>query len=160
VTTARNIGPWSIHERLGKVGNAKVWRATDSGGREVALKVIDAIHEQREQYKRFVREIGFLRSLEDTTGVLPLIDAHLPDTPTDEDRPWLAMPIATPIADALRDQPLETVVEAMATIAETLTRLHANGVGHRDIKPGNLYRLDGDWLVGDFGLVAVPTWRS
>jgi serine/threonine protein kinase len=29
-------------------------------------------------------------------------------------------------------------------------------VAHRDIKPGNLYELDGEWLVGDFGLIAVP----
>lgn len=27
---------------------------------------------------------------------------------------------------------------------------------HRDIKPGNLYDLDGAWLIGDFGLIAVP----
>jgi hypothetical protein len=27
---------------------------------------------------------------------------------------------------------------------------------HRDIKPGNLYELDGAWLIGDFGLIAVP----
>jgi serine/threonine protein kinase len=145
-----------LHERLGKGGNAKVWRATDSGGREVALKVIDAIHEQREQYKRFVREIEFLRSVEDTTGVLPLIDAHLPDAPSEDDRPWLAMPIATPITDALHDQPLETVVEALATVATTLARLHGDGIGHRDVKPGNLYLLGGGWLVGDFGLVSVP----
>lgn len=160
MSTTRTIGPWTVHERLGKGGNAKVWRATDAGGREVALKVIDAIHEQREQYQRFVREIGFLVGLEDTRGVLPLIDSHLPEAPTDEDRPWLAMPVATPIADALRDQPLETVVEAMATVAETLARLHALGIEHRDIKPGNLYGLDGQWLVGDFGLVAVPDVES
>ncbi len=160
MTMTRTIGPWTVHERLGKGGNAKVWRATDEGGREVALKVVDAIHEQREQYQRFVREIIFLLTLEDTTGVLPLVDAHLPDAPTDEDRPWLAMPVVTPIASALRDQPLETVIEAMAAVAETLARLHALGIGHRDIKPGNLYSLDGKWLVGDFGLVAVPDVES
>jgi len=31
------------------------------------------------------------------------------------------------------------------------------GVGHRDIKPPNLYRLEDAWLVGDFGLVSVPS---
>ena len=70
------------------------------------------------------------------------------------------MPVVTPIASALRDQPLETVIEAMAAVAETLARLHALGIGHRDIKPGNLYSLDGKWLVGDFGLVAVPDVES
>ena len=36
MTMTRTIGPWTVHERLGKGGNAKVWRATDEGGREVA----------------------------------------------------------------------------------------------------------------------------
>jgi hypothetical protein len=104
-----------------------------------------------------VREIEFLRSLEDTTGVLPILDAHLPDAPSRNDRPWLAMPIATPIDDALGSSGLDIVVGAMAQIARTLSRLRAeNGVAHRDLKPGNLYELRGNWLVGDFGLIAVP----
>jgi len=53
-------------------------------------------------------------------GVLPLLDADLPEKPTKDDRPWLAMPIATPIADALVGKPLETVVSALAEIAGTL----------------------------------------
>jgi serine/threonine protein kinase len=40
---------------------------------------------------------------------------------------------------------------------ETLAQLQRDsGIAHRDIKPGNLYELDGLWLIGDFGLVAVP----
>jgi serine/threonine protein kinase len=37
-----------------------------------------------------------------------------------------------------------------------MARLAERGVGHRDIKPGNLYELNGRWLIGDFGLVAAP----
>lgn len=67
------------------------------------------------------------------------------------------MPVARPISEALDGAPLETVVEAVARIAETLADLQdQRGLGHRDIKPGNLYELDGDWLVGDFGLVDAP----
>jgi serine/threonine protein kinase len=66
------------------------------------------------------------------------------------------MPIATPIAEALEGLPLEGVVQAMATIANTLERLERElNVAHRDIKPGNLYRLDGEYLIGDFGLIAL-----
>lgn len=67
------------------------------------------------------------------------------------------MPIARPIAQRLAGEPLETVVDAIAVIAATLARLVAeHRLGHRDIKPGNLYELDGRWLVGDFGLIAAP----
>lgn len=34
-----------------------------------------------------------------------------------------------------------------------LASLAAEGAAHRDIKPGNLFELDGQWVVGDFGLV-------
>jgi serine/threonine protein kinase len=67
------------------------------------------------------------------------------------------MPIARPIASALAGQPLADVVAAVAAIADTLWRLQRDfDIAHRDIKPGNLYELDGRWLVGDFGLVALP----
>ncbi|MGK2851110.1 MAG: protein kinase domain-containing protein [Candidatus Limnocylindrales bacterium] len=156
MTEGRSIGPWEISEKLGEGGNADVFRATDAQGREVALKVIHAVKAQKEPYRRFIREIEVLRRLKDAKGILPLIDAYLPEAPSKDDRPWLAMPVAIPIADALRGQPLEAVVEAVAAIAAALAWLHEQDLGHRDIKPGNLYIRGGEWLVGDFGLVAVP----
>jgi serine/threonine protein kinase len=151
------VGPWLLGERLGRGGNATVWKATREGWEvPVALKVISATKPQRESYRRFVQEIEFLRGLPDEDGVLPLLDAHLPDRPTAADRPWLAMPIAVPIRDALAGESLEVVVAALAEIAGTLARLAERGVAHRDLKPGNLYELEGRWIVGDFGLVAAP----
>jgi serine/threonine protein kinase len=42
-------------------------------------------------------------------------------------------------------------------ISDTLARLQRDfDVAHRDVKPGNLYELEGDWLIGDFGLIALP----
>src|SRR5262249_38961399 len=112
---------------------------------------------EREPYQRFVREIAFLREHQAVDGLLPLVDAYLPDEPTKRDVPWLAMPIATPISEALQGRPLGDVVTAVSTIADTLWRLqHDFGIAHRDIKPGNLYELEGAWLIGDFGLVALP----
>jgi serine/threonine protein kinase len=155
---SRTIGPWTLIEQLGRGGNAVVWRATRDGlDEEAALKVINATKANKEPYRRFVAEIEFLRSLGDTGGVLPLMDAYLPDAPSRDDRPWLAMPIATPIADALAGAELTTVVQAVLAIARTLDRLkQESGVAHRDVKPGNLYERDGEWLVGDFGLIAPP----
>jgi len=81
MTDSRTIGPWTLIEELGRGGNAVVWRATRDGlGGEAALKVINATNAHKEPYRRFVAEIEFLRSLGDTAGVLPLMDAYLPDT--------------------------------------------------------------------------------
>jgi hypothetical protein len=155
---SRTIGPWRLIEELGRGGNAVVWRATRDGlDGEAAVKVINATKANKEPYRRFVTEIEFLRSLSDTAGVLPLMDAYLPDAPSKDDRPWLAMPIATPIADALAGAELTTVVRAVLAIARTLDGLkQESGVAHRDVKPGNLYERGGEWLVGDFGLIAPP----
>jgi hypothetical protein len=158
----RTVGPWKLHESLGHGGNASVWKATRSAGEPaVALKLINSKKVEREPYQRFVREIEFLRGHQDVPGLLPLLDASLPDQPGRDDQPWLAMPIATPITNALEGRPLADVVAAAAVIAGTLARLQRDfGIAHRDIKPGNLYELDGDWLIGDFGLIAVPDAKS
>jgi serine/threonine protein kinase len=155
---AKKIGSWTLHEELGSGGNAKVYRATRRGVTgPVALKVIDSTKAQKERYRRFVREVEFLRKAGNEPGILPLLDSHLPNRPSRSDRAWLAMPIATPIREALADASLDEVVSALAEIAETLARLkEAHQLAHRDLKPGNLYELDGHWLVGDFGLIALP----
>jgi serine/threonine protein kinase len=66
------------------------------------------------------------------------------------------MPIAERADVALSGAALESVVAAVASFADTLMRLHALDHHHRDIKPANLYRLNDQWLVGDFGIVDVP----
>ena len=154
----QTVGPWTLHESLGHGGNANVWKATRTGSEMVAaLKVINTTKVEREPYQRFVREIEFLRGHRDVLGLLPLFDAHLPDQPSKADQPWLAMPVATPIAQALAGSSLAEVVAAVAAIAGTLALLQQDfGIAHRDIKPGNLYQLDGAWMIGDFGLVALP----
>jgi serine/threonine protein kinase len=123
----------------------------------VALKLLNTKKVETEPYQRFVREIRFLREHQALPGVLPLLDAHLPEQPDRANPPWLAMPVAVPISQALDVKPLSDVVAAVAAIADTLAQLHRDfGIAHRDIKPGNLYELNGSWLIGDFGLVAVP----
>lgn len=157
-TPRQRVGPWTLGKQLGRGGNATVFVATrDGDDAPVALKVINATKVEREPYQRFVREIGFLRDHQNVAGLLQLIDAYLPNQPSKADQPWLAMPIATPISEALQGRPLAQVVYAVATIADTLWRLQRDHeIAHRDIKPENLYELDSEWLIGDFGLVALP----
>ena len=39
-----------------------------------------------------------VRSLGERPGVLPILDAHLPESPTKRDRAWYVMPLAEPLA--------------------------------------------------------------
>lgn len=154
----RRVGSWLPQDVLGQGGNATVWRARhEMDGSLVALKILDRARPADESYLRFVREVRFLTENSSLPGVLPIIGSYLPEQPSRNDRPWVAMPIATPIEVALKDKLLTEVVEAVARIASTLTTLQRElDVAHRDIKPGNLYELNGDYLIGDFGLIHLP----
>ena len=54
--------------------------------------------------------------------------------------------------------PLTTrqAIQAGQTVARALARLHAEGLVHRDVKPGNLFRVAGGVVLGDYGLVGPP----
>ncbi len=148
------LGDYVLRREIGAGGNATVWRATGPNA-DVAVKVLKRSR-PGEPLERFRREVDQMLRLKDLPGVLPLIDAHIPAA--GDGVAWLAMPLATPVEDALGDSaPVETVVELLAAIADVLTALHARGLAHRDIKPQNLYMTDdGNWAVGDFGLIDVP----
>lgn len=156
------IGPWTLHDILGYGGNSTVWRATRANyDSPIALKVINETKVDEESYLRFVREVQFLVEHGSGPGVLPYLAHDLPARPSKRDRAWLAMPIAVPIATALEGRPLTDVVDAVAEIAGTLLRLQRDfNIAHRDIKPGNLYELNGEFLIGDFGLIAISDAES
>ena len=122
----------------------------------MALKV-RAGRPSAEPYRRFKQEIETLERIGVFPGVLPVLESHIPDSPSKEDPAWLAMPIARPVRNVLADAELEQVIDAVAGVTDTLARLQeAHDLGHRDVKPPNLYELAGEWLIGDFGLIDIP----
>ncbi len=142
---------------LGEGGNAEVWLAERDGEVPRALKVLLDRRPAAVPYLRFRREIETHRILGTRADIVPMLDWNLPEKPTKRDRAWMAMPVATPVRDALRGAPLELVVEAVASFARTLVALATDfGITHRDVKPGNLYRFGDSWAVGDLGLIDVP----
>jgi serine/threonine protein kinase len=153
----KNIGQWKIDRYLDSGGNGHVWIVTTSDGRRAALKVLRTKYQRADskRYRRFKDEVGIQTSLSADPGVLPVVEFHLPDEPSPEDPGWLATEIAKPIKRGLgRNASISSIVEAVASVAEVLARLHAKDTSHRDIKPGNLFLYEGRWVVGDFGLAS------
>ena len=150
------VGKWELLDLLGEGGNAEVWRA--SGGEvEVALKILYQHRTDSEPYQRFRQEIQALQQIGSNPGIMPLLDAELPKAPSRTHPAWLAMPIATPLAESLSQSALPEVVTAVSEIANTLADLHERlHLHHRDIKPSNLYLLDGRPAISDFGLADLP----
>jgi len=121
--------------------------------------VVKILHLDRPNKKyrlsRFTDETQFLRDNPEQPGILPLVDSSISTDLTEHS--WYVMPKAIPMRSALGEDPaIETVLEAIAQIAETLADLARRGIGHRDIKPDNLFQLKGAWVLGDFGLVTYP----
>jgi serine/threonine protein kinase len=162
VTFARagqRYGQWELigTKPLGKGGNGEVWRVTGADGRPGAIKILFGVKGKGGRYRlgRFRDEIAFLLAHGDVPGILPLLDSDISEDPAEVS--WYVMPVATPIRDALGNDPDPgTVVAIAAGIAETLASLAEEGVAHRDIKPDNLFQLNDRPVVGDFGLVTYP----
>jgi hypothetical protein len=153
----QRLGSWVLTDFIAAGGNADVWRARHDDGRNAAVKILQRSNAGSEAYRRFRDEIAVLRRLGAVSGVLPLLDAHLPTAPSPSDLAWLAMPEAVGLRAALGEAPpLHEVIDAVLGIGRTLCRLAGLGVFHRDIKPANLYRLNNEWMIGDFGLVEYP----
>jgi len=105
---------------------------------------------------RFTSETEIHERIGVRKGVLPVITYSLPENPSRGKRAWLAMPVADHIEQALGGADLRQVARSIGTIARTLSGLHDEDIYHRDIKPANLFHLNGEWCIGDFGLVSFP----
>ncbi|MGW3954334.1 bifunctional serine/threonine-protein kinase/ABC transporter substrate-binding protein [Streptomyces sp. NPDC004752] len=147
-----DIGGHRLLARLGAGGMGIVYLARTAGGALVALKTIRAEHAADPSFRtRFRREVTAVRGL---TGhwLVPVVAAD-----TEAREPWLATefipgPSLVEAVDGFGPLPVAGVRTLGIRLADALTAVHAVGVVHRDVKPGNvLLALDGPRLI-DFGI--------
>ena len=150
----QRIGNYQMLDQIGHGGMGVIYRARQRHSRRiVALKRILAYEaDSRATLIRFRREAQAAASL-DHPNILPIYEVG-----EDEDGlPFFSMKFAAggslrDAAPALRSEPVRSV-ELMAKVARAVEYAHAQGILHRDLKPGNIL-LDGrsEPLVSDFGL--------
>lgn len=131
-------GRFRIDALLGQGGMATVFLAEDQAlGRQVAIKVFRRDLADGEDLRRQQEEISTLAGL-NHPSLVTLFDAT-----TDEDgNAFLVMELVdgTDLRSRLHDGPLppHEVAVIGQHLADALSYVHAKGVVHRDIKPGNI----------------------
>ncbi|MEV7903926.1 bifunctional serine/threonine-protein kinase/ABC transporter substrate-binding protein [Streptomyces anulatus] len=151
-TDPARIAGYRVLGRLGAGGMGVVLLGRSPGGALVAIKLIRAEYADDAGFRaRFRREVAIARQVR-TRWAVPVVDAD-----TEAPAPWLATEFVPgpALSEAVGSGgPLpERGVRALGSmLAEALEAVHAAGLVHRDVKPGNvLLGLDGPRLI-DFGI--------
>ncbi|WP_170316853.1 serine/threonine protein kinase [Acrocarpospora corrugata] len=104
---------------------------------------------------RMRREVEAARLFGGNPHVLPVLDWS-------RSYDWFVMPLADGTARILAAGPSESaVVRALVTaVCRALREPHRQGWIHRDLKPDNVLRFAGRWVVADWGLGRRPRGQT
>lgn len=150
------IGPYRLLEKLGEGGMGVVYLARDADGRPVAVKVLGpAVSTDPNARRRLFREVETMRRVR-SRYVAEILDADVGGP-----SPYIVtryVPGRT-LDDVVREHgPLHgaELAQLAGGLAAAIAAIHAAGVVHRDLKPGNVMLVDGQPVVIDFGIAHIP----
>ncbi len=150
------IGPYRLLDKIGEGGMGVVYLARDAESRPVAVKILGpAVAGDPNARRRLLREVETMRRVR-SRYVAEILDADVTG-----DAPYIVtryVPGRT-LEDVVRtDGPLrgQALDRLAGGLAEAIAAIHAAGVVHRDLKPGNVMLVDGQPVVIDFGIAHVP----
>src|SRR5579863_5682266 len=150
-----SLGPYRLQDRLGEGGMGVVHLALDPEGQQVAIKVLAAAKvlgsDDTNARRRLAREVDTMRLVRnpfvaevldaDLTGGFPYIVTRYVRGPT--------LDQMVRERGRLSSQGLRRLAYGTA---EALAAIHAAGVVHRDLKPGNVMLAEDRPVVIDFGI--------
>ncbi len=142
---------YAIEAEIGRGGAARVFRARDSGGRVVALKILRPELMASLTAKRFLREIDVLRQL-DHPRIAGIIDSGQAD--------WLVYYVMVFVEgmtlrrylDRQKQAPLAETIRNSCDVLDAVAHAHERGIVHRDVKPENIVLSPEGATLLDFGI--------
>ncbi|MFA1543047.1 WD40 repeat domain-containing serine/threonine protein kinase [Actinomadura monticuli] len=148
----RQVGPYRLDGRLGAGGMGEVFLGSSPSGREVAVKVVRAEYAADPGFRR-----RFAREIEAARKVGGFHTAQVVDADPEAASPWMAtafVPGPSLRQVVARQGPLAppAVRELGRGLAEGLAAIHACGLVHRDLKPGNVIMAPDGPRIIDFGI--------
>ena len=137
---------------IGRGAMAVVYRAFDTRHeRSLAVKVLNLDTADKDAIGRWTREVGAVARLRHP-NIVPLIDSGT----TAGGTAYFLMPLAEGETLQARLErgslPIPEAVRYAREVAEALAYAHAEGLIHRDVKPGNILLEGGHAVLADFGL--------
>ncbi|HEX2316033.1 MAG TPA: protein kinase [Thermomonospora sp.] len=151
----RQIGSYRLQGRLGGGGMGQVFLGRSPGGRPVAVKlVLPGLAADPGFRRRFAQEVDAARR------VGGFHTAQVVDADPEADPPWLVTayvpgPSLQGAVETHGPLPERTVRALGAGLAEGLAAIHACGLVHRDLKPGNVILAEDGPRIIDFGIARV-----
>lgn len=151
-TDPARIGGHRLLGRLGAGGMGVVYLGRTDAGALAAIKVILPEYAGDEEFRtRFRREAEAARRVDSPWAV------SVTGADTEAERPWLATefvpgPTLSDVVARRGPLPVRSVAVLGRLLARALAAVHAAGLVHRDVKPGNvLLTASGPRLI-DFGI--------
>lgn len=141
---------YRLLDSLGQGGFGEVFICQrDTDDEMFAMKVLLA-NQDDATVARFRREVRLLSSL-DHANVIKVVDMQLDAEPHSYVMPLYNSSLEKELTGIAGDE--GRIAKIFTSILDAVAYAHANGVIHRDLKPGNvLMNDDGDLVVSDFGL--------
>lgn len=150
-------GRFHVQDTVGKGGMGEVVKVLDTASDEIlALKYCTS--EDKLDKRRFAREVRMMSDIEHT-NVMPIVFHNLDHSP-----PYFLMPLAdhslqdelegtTELEETEEAFSEDSALEIFREICKGIQAVHNAQATHRDIKPGNIMRLeDSSLVVSDLGL--------
>ncbi len=153
-TKGEYLGKYRVDGEVARGGMGVVLRCKDTRlKREVAVKILSSHHVNNAHLKRrFLHEARIMSQLQHP-GIIPVFDIGN----WKNNRPFFAMElISGKTLESLIKNSTESVekgrlIKAFEQVCQTLAFVHASGIVHLDLKPGNV-------LIGNHGQVYLMDW--
>lgn len=149
------LGPYRLLQVIGGGGMGVVHLGLDPAGRAVAIKVLRPhVAADPSARSRLAREVDALQRVR-SPRVAEVLDAD-----PGAEQPYVVTEfVPAPPLDVLVEREGPLTGRALGRIGlglgDALAAIHAAGVVHRDLKPGNVLVSDGEPVVIDFGIAQV-----